>query len=1048
MKEIVKARMFIGARIRQKLEGLRNTKEIIMSEPRNIMRLITGVLLLPLLVMMLWLMTPPPAMAGTISGGFTTLTASPMNITCFTVDPTTGLMYGQGDQSSTNYYSYNPATNTWSTLASCPVSSGNNGGATYMDGKIYNSYCSNTNMRVYDIVSNTWSTIAGGLQSGNIANDGTDIYVSANNSFKKWDISASQWVSLTATTTQAWGGLQYKNGYFYSHAGNGSTPFKRYSVATDTWENLTAVPGGAVLGSAIFDAYYYCMGSYGGTNLYSYDLGATEWNNTLTLPFTINDTSIVVYNNSLYIVQGEAGTGFTKFTPNNPILSNIEGTSIAYTIGDGAVVITSTIVGADNDDTNFESGTVSITGNFETGNDVLAFVDQNGISGIWNSTTGVLTLTGSATIANWNTALRSVTYSNNSLASTENTRTVSFQVRDGEQNSNVQTRSIVVTVAPAVTLTSTATSPTNTSPIPMTVTFSKAVTGFAIGDITVGGGAADNFVAVSGTVYTFDVTPSGQGAVTVDVAAGVAQDAALNNNTAATQFSITYDSVAPTVTLTSTATSPTKVSPIPMTATFSEAVTGFVIDDITVGNGTASNFVAVSGTVYTFDVTPSGQGAVTVDIAAGVAQDATLNNNTAATQFSITYDSVAPTVTLTSTDSSPTKTSPIPMTATFSKAVTGFAIGDITVSGGAAGNFAAVSGTVYTFDVTPSGQGAVTLDVAADVAQDAALNPNTAATQFSITYDSVAPTVTLTSTATSPTNTSPIPMTATFSEAVTGFVVGDITVGNGTASNFVAVSATVYTFDVTPSGQDAVTVDVAAGVAQDATLNNNTTATQFSITYDSISPTVTLTSTASSPTNTSPIPMTATFSKAVTGFVVGDITVGNGTASNFVAVSATVYTFDVTPSGQGAVTVDVAAGVAQDAALNPNTAATQFSITYDSGAPTITSFTATSTDEGDVVIITGTDFTGATAVKFGDTDALSFTVDSDTQITALVAPGTSGKITVTTDGGTAIYADDYTSPASPARPVNWWVIGSIIGGVILIGAIAWWLMVLRPRRAG
>ncbi|NJD09775.1 MAG: hypothetical protein FIB01_04790, partial [Gemmatimonadetes bacterium] len=56
--------------------------------------------------------------------------------------------------------------------------------------------------------------------------------------------------------------------------------------------------------------------------------------------------------------------------------------------------------------------------------------------------------------------------------------------------------------------------------------------------------------------------------------------------------------------------------------------------------------------------------------------------------------------------------------------------------------------------------------------------------------DTVAPTVTLGSTATSPTKTSPIPMTATFSEAVTGFAVGDITVGNGTAGNFVAASAT------------------------------------------------------------------------------------------------------------------------------------------------------------------------------------------------------------------------------------------------------------------
>jgi hypothetical protein len=507
------------------------------------------------------------------------------------------------------------------------------------------------------------------------------------------------------------------------------------------------------------------------------------------------------------------------------------------------------------------------------------------------------------------------------------------------------------------------------------------------------------------------------------------------------------DTIPPTVTLSSTATSPTKISPIPMTATFSEAVIGFVVGDITVGNGFAGNFVAVSTAVYTFDVTPTGQGAVTVNVAPGVAQDAAANGNTAATQYSITYDTVAPTVTLTSTATSPTSTLPIPITATFSEAVIGFVVGDIAVGNGSAGNFVAVSTAVYTFDVTPSGQGVVTADVAAGMAQDAAANGNTAATQYSITYvDTVAPTVTLTSTATSPTKVSPIPMTAAFSEAVTGFVVGDIAVGNGSAGNFVAVSTTVYTFDVTPAGQGAVTVNVAAAVAQDAAANGNTAATQYIITYDTVAPTVTLTSTDTSPTSASPIPMTATFSEAVTGFVVGDIAVGNGTAGNFVAVSITVYTFNVTPAGQGAVTVNVAANVAHDAALNGNTAATQYIITYDS-LPTITSFTMSSPDEGYVVIIAGTNFTGATAVKIGDTDALSFTVDSATQITAEVGSGTSGKITVTTAGGTATSADDFTPPASPAGSVNWGlIVGIIIAVVILSGAIAWWLM--RLRRTG
>ncbi|KOF01410.1 hypothetical protein OB69_17700, partial [Roseivirga seohaensis subsp. aquiponti] len=73
----------------------------------------------------------------------------------------------------------------------------------------------------------------------------------------------------------------------------------------------------------------------------------------------------------------------------------------------------------------------------------------------------------------------------------------------------------------------------------------------------------------------------------------------------------------------------------------------------------------------------------------------------------------------------------------------------------------------------------VTIDVAANVAQDAAANGNTAATQFSITADLTAPTVLISSTAANPINDA-FTATFTFSEAVTGFAVGDITLGNAT----------------------------------------------------------------------------------------------------------------------------------------------------------------------------------------------------------------------------------------------------------------------------
>jgi subtilisin-like proprotein convertase family protein len=63
---------------------------------------------------------------------------------------------------------------------------------------------------------------------------------------------------------------------------------------------------------------------------------------------------------------------------------------------------------------------------------------------------------------------------------------------------------------------------------------------------------------------------------------------------------------------------------------------------------------------------------------------------------------------------------------------------------------------------------------------------------------------------------------------------------------------------------------------------------------------------------------------------------------------------------------------------------------------------------GDVVVITGTGFTGATSVKFGAISAVTFTVDSDTQITATVPAGAStGPISVTVPAGTASSTADF-----------------------------------------
>ena len=85
--------------------------------------------------------------------------------------------------------------------------------------------------------------------------------------------------------------------------------------------------------------------------------------------------------------------------------------------------------------------------------------------------------------------------------------------------------------------------------------------------------------------------------------------------------------------------------------------------------------------------------------------------------------------------------------------------------------------------------------------------------------------------------------------------------------------------------------------------------------------------------------------------------------------------------------------------------------------PTVTSVSPTDGPAagGTTVIITGTGFTGATAVDFGSTAATTFTVNSSTQITATDAAGT-GTVDVTVVipvGGTSATstADQFTYAA-------------------------------------
>ncbi len=278
-----------------------------------------------------------------------------------------------------------------------------------------------------------------------------------------------------------------------------------------------------------------------------------SYNFTGTVTPSLTDYAFTPSSRSYTNVPANQTSQNYTATSTAPVLSSIEGAALNYNENDPAKNISDSIKITDPYNTNLQSAVVQITGNYVSSQDVLTFTNQNGISGGWNSTTGTMTLTGAATVANYQAALRAVKYSDAISNPNTSARTISFTVNDGSVNSNTETRQINLNLRPTVTINQASgqSDPTNSSPINFTVAFSKTVTGFATGKVTLGGTAPGTLIGTvtgSGTTYNVAVTGmTGAGTVIATIAAGVASDAnsATNKASTSTDNTVSYDPTLP-----------------------------------------------------------------------------------------------------------------------------------------------------------------------------------------------------------------------------------------------------------------------------------------------------------------------------------------------------------------------------------------------------------------------------------------------------------------------------------------------------------------------
>jgi uncharacterized repeat protein (TIGR01451 family) len=274
---------------------------------------------------------------------FQALTSSPAPLTAVTTDPGTSLIYAQENE-GTKFFVYDPRTNAWTELAEAPIDSGNNGGAAYLNGKIYVVYTGEKEeLSVYDIATNSWTTIKNPIEkaTGDITAGNGKLYIAAFEKFVSFDPATGVTTPLAAPPQwlpaeceegfEKWGGLVFDGSKIYGHQGNGCSGFGVYDIAGNSWTELPFVPlieeegnepESAVAGSAINPVTnaYLTTGPYDGKTLFRYDIDGGAWS-TSTLPFAVEDNGMAYVSltgyEGTYIVEGEEGPQFTRYTEKN-----------------------------------------------------------------------------------------------------------------------------------------------------------------------------------------------------------------------------------------------------------------------------------------------------------------------------------------------------------------------------------------------------------------------------------------------------------------------------------------------------------------------------------------------------------------------------------------------------------------------------------------------------------------------------------------------------------------------------------------------------------
>ncbi|MBD8564745.1 DUF4347 domain-containing protein [Oxalobacteraceae sp. CFBP 8763] len=488
---------------------------------------------------------------------------------------------------------------------------------------------------------------------------------------------------------------------------------------------------------------------------------------------------------------------------------------------------------------------------------------------------------------------------------------------------------LVDALAPAVTgIVRVGNELTNATSVMYAVTFSDSVTGVDASDFTLvaSGGVTANIGAVSGSGANWSVTVNniaGDGVLRLDLNAsgtgiqGGSGQAIAGGYTAGQNY--TVDQTAPTLSgaIELTDTALTAGDTATVTFRFSEAVQDFTVADVTVANGVLSNLMSVDGgQIWTATLTPldsvtDATNTLTLNYA-GVNDLAGNAGTGVATSTNYAIDTAGPTLASAITISNTTLAigSSATVTFTFNEAVTGFSGADITVPNGTLSALTSSDGGItWTATLAPasaSSDATNTLTLDYTGLTDLAGNTGTGtASSGNYRVDTVRPSlassISISDTTLTSGNTATV--TFTFTEAVSGFSLADVTVPNGVLQQLASDDGGItWTATLTPTAGtsapgNVLTLDYTgltdlAGNAGAGSVQSGNYAVDTA--GPALAQPIAIDDTALRIGDTATV--TFVFDQSVTGFTAANVTVPNGTLSALGSNDGITWTATLTPN--------------------------------------------------------------------------------------------------------------------------------------------------------